>query len=197
MKFFVGSPPEMAAFDARRDGWTLVPEPGKAAFMGIGLAVAVGVGLAILGVLFLCGTNIDALTDVRHIPYGIGIILALIPLHEFLHLICLPGLGFDGHTWVGICPAFGGICVLYDAILQRNRFVLVAACPAVVLTGLPLLAAIVLHGIPMTLVAVCYLNAMLSAVDVAAIVIVLCQVPGDAQLRNKGFRTYWRSSRTR
>lgn len=193
MKFRLGPMPKDPAFEPKREGWTPIPEPPLPRMLLILIPVMVALGLLSHLMYWLAGANVGPLMDIKNTPLGLAIMVAVTPLHELLHLLSLPGFGMNQKSIVGFWPKMVVPYVYYEGILSRNRYILICACPLVVLSILPLLIAFVRPDIPLIIVAVSYLNLLLSGMDLASILLLLRHVPSRAIVRNNGTQGYWRT----
>jgi hypothetical protein len=94
---------------------------------------------------------------------------------------------------VGFWPKMVAPYVYYEGVLSRNRYILISTCPIVVLSLFPLLVAFVKPDIPVIIIAVSYLNFLLSGMDLASICLLLKHVPSGALVKNNGLDGYWRN----
>ena len=160
---------------------------------------AVASMLAILGWAFLTplfeeGLRWPAWTDVMlFAPVFAGLVL----LHELLHAALHPGYGLTQRTVIGWWPERGMFYAHYHGELSRNRLIMLALMPFLVITVLPLaLAAILQWTLPWT-AGISILNALLSCADLFVAALLLRQLPGTAILRNRGWVSYWRPAPVR
>jgi hypothetical protein len=154
--------------------------------------------MVVLGLLshlmyWLAGANIQPLTDIRNAPIGLAIMVGIAPFHELLHLLSVPGFGMNQKSIVGFWPKMVVPYVYYKGALSRNRYILISACPIVVLSLFPLLVAFVKPDIPVIIITVSYLNLLLSGMDLASIYLLLRHVPSRAIVKNNGWEGYWRN----
>ncbi|HUT31022.1 MAG TPA: DUF3267 domain-containing protein [Sedimentisphaerales bacterium] len=192
MKFRLGPMPRDPAFEPEREGWMRVSEPPLPRMLLILLPLMVVLGLLSHLMYWLAGANVKPLMDIRNAPIGLAIIVAIAPFHELLHLLSLPGFGMNQESIVGFWPKMVVPYVYYKGVLPRNRYILICACPLLVLSILPLLIAFVRPHIPLIIIAVSYLNFLLSGMDLASIYLLLKHVPSGALVKNNGLDGYWR-----
>ena len=119
-------------------------------------------------------------------------LLLLVPAHELLHALPLPGSLHSPQLVLGVWPRSLLAYVHYHGELTRARFLVVALSPLVAVSllayaGLSLLPSLAPFWLTLGL-----LNALGSGADLLAAALVLAQVPRQARLRNHGWRTYWR-----
>ncbi len=192
MKFRFGAMPEDPEFEPESEGWVSVREPGPVKLLLITIPLVVFVGLLFQLTFWLAGVDVSPLSNIKNAPIAFAIILGVVPIHELLHLVCFPGFGLGEKSIVGFWPKMFVPYVYYDGVLPRNRFMLICACPAIVLSAIPVLVSFIKPNIPVIIVAVSYLNCLVCGVDLVSIFLVLKQVPSDAVVRLNGFRGYWR-----
>jgi hypothetical protein len=71
----------------------------------------------------------------------LGIIFATTVLHEFCHLVAHPGMGTQSSSIFGLDPRSGLPYTTYIRAMPRNRFLIVALTPLIVLSGVSYVAA--------------------------------------------------------
>jgi hypothetical protein len=82
--------------------------------------------------------------------------------------------------------------------MSRNRFLLVALAPYLILGLLPLGllalpgAALWSSGTVLILAVVSLLGSVLACGDMVGVILLLFQIPSAAIVRNKGWHTYWK-----
>lgn len=100
-------------------------------------------------------------------PFSLLLACALlIPIHELLHAIAHPDAGLSAETVMGFDRNLACPYCLYTRPYSRERAVIVALAPFVVLTLLPLVAFVIWESRPL-LAYVATLNAGVSAFDLA------------------------------
>jgi hypothetical protein len=184
--------PEDPEFEPESEGWVYVREPGPVKLLLITIPLVVLVGLLFKLAFWLAGVDVSPLSNIKNAPIAFVIMLGVVPIHELLHLVCLPGFGLGEKSIVGFWSKMFVPYVYYDGILPRNRFMLICACPAIVLSAIPVLVSFIKPNIPVIIVAVSYLNCLVCGIDLVSIFLVLKQIPSDAVVRLNGFRGYWR-----
>ena len=119
--------------------------------------------------LFLLFDQISATSLLSRIePFSLLLACALlIPIHELLHAIAHPGAGLSTETVLGFDRNLTCPYCLYTRPYSRERAIIVALAPFVVLTLLPLVAFVTWESRPL-LAYVATLNAGASAFDLAA-----------------------------
>jgi hypothetical protein len=123
----------------------------------------------------------------------LGGTLSLIVVHELLHAAVFPGGWLGERTILGVWPRMGVCYAHFDGPLSRNRSLLVYLTPLLVLTlGLWLVNVVLPSGWSGALAAVSVVNAMFAGGDILAAAMIAWQLPANAQLRNQGWKTWWR-----
>jgi hypothetical protein len=200
MRFHLGPVPSTPGFDPEMDGWTKIREPSPGRIQVLALPLAFLLAGAALG-LVLALTPIDVpnpwednrpMIPIRALPGVLLLFVVLIPVHELIHAVLHPGLGLSRHTVIGAWPSKLLFYAFYDGPKIRERFLLVASGPFLVLTLGPVLAAAVFGLDWPVLALVAVMNALASYGDAAAILILAWQVPRGAVVRNQGYETWWR-----
>jgi len=184
--------PKDPTFEPEHEGWMRVPEPGPLKMMMLIIPPMVVLGLSFHFIFSLAGANVQPLTNIRNAPIALAIIAGIAPIHELLHLLCLPGFGLNEESIVGFWPKMFAPYVYYEGVLSRNRYIFICACPFAVLSVVPLLVSLINPDIPVIVIAVSYLNCLLSGADLAGIFLLLKHVPSGASIKNNGTEGYWR-----
>lgn len=190
MRFVSGPIPEDESFHPLESGWQALREPTLE-------NLARPAGLAGLAAMALC----LALVDFGSLSFGLltpALVilgaLALIPLHEVIHALCMPRprpgeeilLGWWRERWV--CYAF------FTGEQSRERLLSVLLAPLLLLSLLPL-ALLRLSGTPAsTLAQILVAHAFLCGGDLVGACLVARQVPRRARVRNLGWLSYWKTS---
>jgi hypothetical protein len=118
----------------------------------------------------------------------------LIFVHELIHALACPCFGFTSATMLGVWPSKILAYANHTGPISFRRGMVIGMAPFLVLSLAPLLTAFVggPHGQFLTLVSV--MNAMVCGGDVVICLMLICQVPLNATIRNKGWDTWWRSN---
>ncbi|MCL6599253.1 MAG: DUF3267 domain-containing protein [Alicyclobacillus macrosporangiidus] len=126
--------------------------------------------------------------------YDLLALVAIIPVHEFLHAVMFPARLSSNHVMCGFWPEAFVFYAHYDGVVTRCRFICVLLAPFLAISVFPL-ALLKLFGVDdQAFVLTCaFVNAFGSAGDVLGVLLILFQVPRKAKLRNQGFRTYWKA----
>ncbi|MGZ8851084.1 MAG: DUF3267 domain-containing protein [Thermoanaerobaculia bacterium] len=188
MKFVTGPIPEDPSFDPEGTGWRKLREPHPARIN----LLAIPIAAVVLGVLFLF---IRSYTPIAMKDIGSRFLLAfliIIPLHEGVHALLTPRFGTTRETLVGCWPSHMLFYAHYDGELPRERFLAVLLAPFVIITVIPLSVIALLQLNAPWVAAMAFANGLGAAGDLIGVFIVLTQVPRQAIVRNKGWRTYWR-----
>ncbi len=192
MKFILGKMPENPDFNPENEGWTPLREPGPIRVQLLSLPLVVFIAILMQLGFWFAGIDVSPLSKLRNIPIALVLILGIIPVHEVLHLLCFPNLGLNKETFIGFWPKMFVPYVYYDDALPRNRFILISACPFIIISIIPLLGSMFTHDLHPLIVAVSYLNGLFCGVDLMGVCLLIRQVPSDAQVRNVGYRGYWK-----
>ncbi|WP_074949322.1 DUF3267 domain-containing protein [Alicyclobacillus macrosporangiidus] len=155
------------------------------------VAIPIGIFLVFLtGFLVALLNLVD--TIVIHL-YHLLALVAIIPVHEFLHAVMFPARLASDHVMFGFWPKAFVFYAHYDGVLTRRRFIGVFLAPLLVISVLPLVLLKLFAIHHQSLVLTCALvNAFCSAGDVLGVALILFQLPRKTMLRNQGFRTYWK-----
>jgi hypothetical protein len=207
MQFHCGAVPEDGQFQPETEGWSDIREPSPIAVQVIALPVAIGLLGFLGGLLFLALpqgvfsiiTVAVAVTKIN--VWGIVIICALlIPAHELVHALCHPRFGLSQNTIVGVWPTRLVFYAHYEGPMSRNHFAWVFVGPFVVLSLVPIGIIALLRAVPLSpnvvacLVILSLINGAASAGDLIGLLLILFQIPGSATVRNRGWKTFWKST---
>lgn len=197
MRFHCGPPPPVPDFQPLEQGWTALREPSPfllnliAGPVGIalGVVVALGWGINSLSYQFPSGDPVAPLIFLGCVLAGLA---GLVLVHEMIHAFGYPRCGFTSDTLIGVWPTKLLFYAIYLGELPRNRLLLVYLLPLLVITVLPLVVCRGL-GLNQPLVAAfSIINAMFAGGDVTCFLLIVCQVPAAARLRNQGWQTWWK-----
>jgi hypothetical protein len=205
MRLHFGPVPESPEFQPEATGWRPLREPSPAVFVWIGTAVGLVAGAAMI-VLWVLTASDARVISVTLKAEGSGLalvlllaaaallsVLLLIVVHELLHAAVFPGGWLSPRTILGVWPAMAIFYAHYDGPQSRNRFLLVGLMPVLVLTlGLWLVDLIFPTGWGGVLAVYSVLNAMFAGGDLVGAAITAAQVPANAEIRNQGWKTWWR-----
>jgi hypothetical protein len=134
-------------------------------------------------------------------PWG-AVLMALllfIPLHELLHAVWHPYLGFSPQTVLVIWPRKLQFGVYYEGCMTRRRWLFMRITPLMVLTVIPVGLLTLFQYYPASLTLEIFLQVLMlvngigSGGDVVAVIWVLFQVPSKAQIGFYGGKAYWRA----
>ncbi|RPJ27104.1 MAG: DUF3267 domain-containing protein [Chloroflexi bacterium] len=203
MRLHYGAPPENPEFNPEAEGWRKLafdPSPILLQLMAIPVIVVLVViwGRLLFLVPPLKMTSLQVVGSPILVLGWLIILLMLIPVHELLHALMHPHWGRSPNTILGLWLSKGLGYAHYEGEMSRNRYVLAALVPYLILGLLPLgiLAlpgtALWPAGVVLTLVFLSLPGSVLACGDMVVIGLLLFQIPGAAIVRNKGWKTYWR-----
>jgi hypothetical protein len=118
-------------------------------------------------------------------------LVALLVVHEILHLVLIPNFFRSDKTYAGI--TYAGAFVVTEEVLTRRRFAIISIAPFVVLSIMLPLAAGATGMLNQGLLFLILLNAICSSVDMLSLLLVLTHVPRGARIMCNGWNTYWKS----
>jgi hypothetical protein len=187
MRVHIGAIPDSPDF-VPDESWTLMPEPTPWGMQALALPLGVVLSAA-LGVIWL------TLTPLGHAPAPsvgtlCGALLAIVPMHEALHLVMHPR---SGDSIIGFWPSRLLFYTHYHKPLPCRRYLAVLITPVLVLSLVPLAACALTATASAFLAVASVANALFASGDVFAAGLLLVQVPPNATLRNKGWRLYWKA----
>ncbi|WP_448576211.1 DUF3267 domain-containing protein [Thermomicrobium sp.] len=191
MRFNLGPPPTDPLFQPAPP-WRTLREPTRTSIVVL-LSVPLGLLAASLFALPLLLRSPDRTLTVplSGLPSLLALLL-LVPLHELLHALPLPGSLRSPQLVLGFWPRTLLAYVHYHGELTRARFLVVALSPLVTVSLLAQAGSLLLPTLDPFWLTLGLLNALGSGADLLAAALVLAQVPRDARLRNHGWRTHWR-----
>jgi hypothetical protein len=171
------------------ESWKPMREPGPLLMQCFALPTGVG-ACAVFVMLWLHLTDVTKSPVARPLLLSL-VLLAVFPVHEFIHIAAHPGWGFSQHSIIGFWPSRMLAYAHYDGVLSRNRFIAILAMPLIVISvGLLLVCAVIGNASVAVAFASCF-NALGAGGDLSAIGMLIFQVPNRACVVNKGWRTYW------
>ena len=190
MRFHVGPIPESGTFAPAEQGWEAMREPNPLLMQLVALPfLALGVGLTVIAIIEFTNIDLRLLTPTRFL----SICLILVPAHELIHAACYPRNQPSSDALIGFWPRRLLFYAHFDGPMRRNRFVAVLLAPTLALTAVPVaLAACAGFASPL-IAGVAVVNSAFAYGDLFGAFLVAIQVPRTAWVRNKGWRTYWRS----
>ncbi len=202
MRFQFGKVVPNPEFDPSQGSWRKIREPGLGWYYLAGVPLA-AITVGCLSVAIAAVGDTDAHIAIRpgDVSFGrvagvvllvVGAFLALLLAHEGLHLLAHPGSGRTANSILGVWPSRGVFYAYYDGEISRNRFLLMAALPFLVLSVGPVALFWVVAKVHLWLASVALLNSIASCFDLLIIAICISQVPSRAVLRHHRWGTYWR-----
>lgn len=198
MRFRIGPVPDDMSFSPAEGEWRKLAEPTFGVLMLLAIPVSVSVTAAVL-FAWTALARVHGVEDAGQfvitpttLLVGVFALAALATVHELAHAAALPGFGLSSATVVGFWPQKLTPYVSYEGELARNRYAFAGLAPFLLLSGLPLLAGLMLGLMPPWLVMLSTLNAFVSSGDLIGVGLLLWQTPRDAVVRSKGLQTWWR-----
>lgn len=192
MKFVLGKMPESDEFDLWCDGWTPLREYGliKSQLYALPLLLL----MILLTYIFY---EINHININNSFTIFVLLFVIIIPIHELIHGFFLPKSLLSNSVYFGFHLKTLAFYVHYEGSMTRNRFLLVLTAPLIVLSIIPMIL-IILIGLNHNIIAIAakltLLNTLLSSIDILGALKIIKQVPKNADVRNKGFKTYWTKS---
>lgn len=205
MRFTIGSPPSDEAFEPENQGWTRVRYPGPYALIAMGLPIGSLTAMLLwLGWKELVPPN-DQFSVRIPVPllwapvvlllaFFAGMLLVVL-VHELLHCAGHPRMGLSSASYIGAWPTKLLFYAVYLGGIGRDRYLVMAALPFVVISLVPLAVCLVVPvdgAVVSLLMAVSIFNGFSSCGDMIIAPIIWSQVPRDAEVRDQGWHTYWK-----
>ena len=186
MRFRLGPPPTDDTISEERNTWRLLNEPNPLSLQIIGIFTAVLITACIaLVVSISVGTrHMLNVSWVRVILF----IFLIVPVHA---------VGFEGglvsnQVIFGFYPKALSFYAHYNGKIPRNRYVIIAALPFLILTIIPLSIVAVFRPDHTYLTEIIISNGLASAADLLTIIIISLQIPRQSVLINSGMKSYWK-----
>jgi hypothetical protein len=189
MRFIRGPIPEEHDFQPAEQGWNSIREPDPVMMQVIAVPIML-VTAALLFVVVTLGTVVPWRDVLGRFVLAF---LFIIPVHELIHAFASPGFGMSRRTLVGFWPSKLLFYAHYGGELPRQQFLAILIAPIALLTVLPLLLCVLFEWNTPTVVAAACANGIGAAGDILGIAIVLRQIPRGSIVRNKGWRSYWKT----
>ncbi|NQF14940.1 DUF3267 domain-containing protein [Brevibacillus sp. HB1.3] len=184
-----------------RNEWVPLKEP-----QSLGMATLLSIPFMLINALIAFGIihifspitlqDLGLTSDSLSISIDFSVIfslLALVIIHECLHLIFIPNFLRSEKTWMGL-TLFGGFVATEEKI-PKARYILITVAPFILISVmLPFLLGFL--GLFTTVLKFMILiNAIASSVDMLNLFLVMKQVPKQASLISNGQKTYWKALR--
>lgn len=204
MRLAYGCPPTLPDFDPSNQGWNQLREPSPRALALVGSILGIAIGVSLVWAWSLMDLDFSIRFNqgdfgswgqlaLLFIPLSpLLLLLAIIPLHEFIHALGCPRFGFTSMTIIGVWPSRFLFYAGHLEAMPAWRYLLYASAPFVVLSLLPLLIAYCIPGTALPCAAVSVMNGLCCGGDLILIVLVITQVPLQALVQNQGWSTWWK-----
>ena len=208
MRVLFGSVQEIAGFDPEAEGLHTINGPSGASSHL--LASLIGLFLLVVPIAGLCLVlstfaipNPNADPNYRPpVAWGAAILgmLSFIPLHELLHLIWHPHFGMSEQSKLVIWPSKLLFGVYYEGCMSRTQWLLMRVAPLLFLSIFPAVFIAIFQYVAFSLASKTYvevvmvLNTVGCGADLAAIFVVLSQVPRSAWMCFRGGKAYWQQA---
>lgn len=205
MRFHYGEIPEVGDFAPEAEGWLGIREPSPLLLNLLAVPTAVlmaGLIIGLLSLMYAGGEVViwrsgEGSSSTSQVVLILAIVLASIPVHEFVHALTHPHFGLSSKSILGFWLARGLFYAHYEGEMSRNRFLVILAMPFLILSMLPV-AIMALIGflapseVPGNLGFVAIVNSLFAAGDALGFAVVLSQIPSAAVVRNKGWKSFWK-----
>jgi hypothetical protein len=194
MRFHLGPIPKTESDELPLGEWTPLRHDFGPLVMQLFAWPIGGIAFVIVGWLWLHETS--AMKHLGNNPRLLAFVLvvamlALIPVHEFLHALIHPRFGMSRKTVLGAWPTHLLFYAHYDGPMSRERLATCTATPFLIMTVAPLLISIIAGHASIVIAFVSTVNALASGADIFAVGTLLWQVPRRTKIFNQGWRTYW------
>jgi len=193
VQFRIGAPPDPNDFHPEADPrWVKLDEPTTEATMVNGTILATILSIPIWWVFPAAarppGVSSDdwVVLNLEATAVGLGVVLVV---HELIHALFHPGAGTRRGSFLGFWPEFCAPYAVWTGAWSRERFMACLLAPCVIITSALFL---IQHTVPTwatLVIAFCHLQAC--GADLLGTLILLMRTPPRAQMRNKGWYTFW------
>ena len=189
MRFLFEKFPENNDFDPENEGYHAINEPSflKLCLMTIPV---IFISMFIIGLMLKIRLGADYHLSMIDSFQDFVILLALVPIHEMLHVIVFPDKISSTDIFIGTYR--GAIYVEYLQDIKKERFLLGLILPFIVLTVIPVLLLMISTINYPLLSKIAMMNMVLSSMDVLSFYGILIKIPAHAKIQNKDFRSYWK-----
>lgn len=203
IKLVIGIPKANKAkhADLLKDNWTPLREP-KNILLSLLLSAPIMVVCALFTLSIISifvplsaayfGINTGQIFITVNLPFIAAIVTVFIA-HELIHLLLIPGFVKSDKTYMGL--TYLGLFVYTEEILSKKRHIAISALPFLSISiVLPVLLGITGLLNPVIIIII-LLNALGSSVDILGLILIMYQVPSDAQLTSNAMLTYWKKGK--
>ncbi len=172
------------------EGWNLVRVPSVWTLQPLALVAGAAMASA-LGWVWVSSAQSGLLTlGSTERPPVIVVLVALMPLHEFVHACAYPG-GPLGRRVAWGCH-WPGCWTAYDRDLTRERRVFTKLLPLIVLSLIPFVATFATRSVPLWLVWLVLGNILIASADLLLAAVLVWQIPREGVVRDSCDGTWWR-----
>lgn len=199
MRFHNGPVPENPDFHPEAEGWQGIRDtpPKTYKLLSIPVTLVMILVWTFSIYIFVLPHVTDAQLPQRSEIIKIGIwwlltVIPMIPLTILLPILALPKLGLSSDTIVGYWPQQRFLYVHYDGAMSRNRLILVALVPVIVLFIIPLILMAIFPTLFTFLVSISFWGAVFSTSGMLSMNTLLYKIPPFTIIRNQGWKTYWK-----
>lgn len=189
MRFHLGPIPDDESFEPDVAEWQSLTEPGPVQAQITAIPIMV-VSFAVVYALLNQMAQFSILSEPPLML--LAVFVPVIALHELCHAFFHPGRGRTSNSVLGFWPTMLVFYAQYFGPLPRDRFIVMLLAPFVLLTLAPVSAACLIGQIPWWAGAGALLNAAASCVDLLGVLILL-RIPPESLVRNKGWKSYWKT----
>lgn len=123
-------------------------------------------------------------------------VLLVIFIHELLHCVGHPRMGFSSASYIGAWPSRFMFYSVYLGDIMRNRYLILGLLPFLVLSIAPLFLCLALGTSPslhtLVLAFASIVNGVCCCSDLLIVLIICWQVPSNATIHDQGWKMYWK-----
>jgi hypothetical protein len=127
---------------------------------------------------------------------AIIILVSVLIVHELIHSIFHPKLGFSRKTIIGFWASKMLLYTSYGRELTRNRYIRILLAPLLLISIIPISISILTGFTNLWMIYSTVVNAFLSSGDILATWTIL-KIPSNTIIRNKGESAYWKETDTK
>ncbi|MBI4855729.1 MAG: DUF3267 domain-containing protein [Acetobacterium woodii] len=189
MRFLLEKIPKNDNFDPEIEGYHAIGKPSFLKLCLMAMPVIV-ISIFIIGLMLKIRFGADYHLSMTNSWRDVFLFVALIPIHEMLHVIVYPDRISFAEIFIGSYQ--GSIYRSFLGDIKKERLLLQLIFPIIILTVVPILMLLILNVNYPLLSKIALMNMVLSSMDVISFAGVLRKIPANAKVRNKGERSYWK-----
>lgn len=189
MRFLLEKIPENNDFDPEIEGYHAIGEPSVLKLCLLAMPVIV-ISVFIIGLMLKIRFGANYHLSMTNSWRDVFLFVALIPIHEMLHVILYPDRISFAEIFIGSYK--GSIYRSFLGDMKKERLLLQLIFPIIILTVIPVLFLMISNINYPLLSKIAIMNMVLSSLDVISFCTIFKRIPANAKVRNNGHHTYWK-----